>query len=414
MAHAHVVSDDLATLNVADADYWEAGTYAPLFDRLRAEDPVHYCPESAYGPYWSITKYDDIMSVDTNHQVFSSATKHGGIMMDDDIVAGTGEQAPLESFITSDDPPKHGPQRKAVNGIVGRPNLEHFEKIIRERTANILDGLPVGEEFDWVPNVSIELTTMMLATLFDFPFEDRHKLTWWSDLTTTEPGMGLVETQEERMAGLLECLEYFTDLWKQRENNEGGLDLVSMLSQNPDTKDMEPMNYLGNLLLLIVGGNDTTRNSMSGGVWAFHNFPEELDKLKADASLMNRLNSEVIRWQTPLSHMRRTAVADAELGGKQIKKGDKVVMWYYSGNRDEDHFTDGHRLDLNRPNANTHMSFGFGIHRCMGLRLADLQLKIIWQEILKRWDRIEVVGEPSRVKSNFVHGFTSLPVKIHA
>ncbi len=413
MAQAHVIDDDLATLNVADANHWEAGTYAPLFDRLRAEDPVHYCPDSAYGPYWSITKYDDIMAVDTNHQVFSSASEHGGIMMDDDIVAGTGEQAPIESFITID-PPRHGPQRKAVNGIVARPNLEHFEKIIRERTAKVLDSCPVGEEFDWVPNVSIELTTMMLATLFDFPFEERNKLTWWSDLTTTEPGMGLVETQEERMAGLLECLEYFTDLRKQRENKEGGFDLVSMLAQNPDTKNMEPMNYLGNLVLLIVGGNDTTRNSMSGGVWAFHKFPEELDKLKADPSLMNNMNSEVIRWQTPLSHMRRTAIADIELGGKQIKSGDKVVMWYYSGNRDEEKFEDGHRLDLNRPNANAHMSFGFGIHRCMGLRLADLQLKIIWEEILKRWDRIEVVGEPKRVKSNFVHGFTSLPVKIHA
>ncbi len=413
MAQAHVVDDDLSTLNVADAEHWEAGTYAPLFDRLRAEDPVHYCADSAYGPYWSVTKYDDIMAVDTNHQIFSSASKYGGIMMDDDIVAGTGEQAPIESFITTD-PPRHGPQRKAVNGIVNRPNLQHFEKVIRERTASILDGLPIGEEFDWVPSVSIELTTMMLATLFDFPFKDRHKLTWWSDLTTTEPGMGLVETQEERMAGLLECLDYFNELWKQRENKDGGFDLVSMLSQSPDTKDMEPMNYLGNLLLLIVGGNDTTRNSMSGGVWAFHNFPEQLDKLKAEPSLMSNLNSEIIRWQTPLSHMRRTAVADIELGGKQIKSGDKVVMWYYSGNRDEDKFIDGHQVDLARPNANAHMSFGFGIHRCMGLRLADLQLKIIWEEILKRWDRIEVVGEPKRVKSNFVHGFTSLPVKIHA
>ena len=396
--------------NVADADLWDTEAYWPIFERMRREDPVHYCEDSDYGPYWSVTTYDHIMQVDMNHQVYSSETGLGGIIINDDIAVNQGDHV-LQSFITMD-PPRHEEQRKAVNGIVAPPNLEHFGKVIRERTARTLDSLPVNEEFDWVSTVSIELTTQMLATLFDFPFEDRHKLTRWSDVTTAEPSSGIIDSQEQRIEELMECLEYFKGLWSERENKEGGFDLVSMLSQNPATKNMDPMNFLGNLLLLIVGGNDTTRNSMSGGVYAFSNFPDEWTKLKNNPTLIDNMNSEIIRWQTPLAHMRRTAVADSELAGKQIKSGDKVVMWYASGNRDEAVFSEPNELRIDRDNARKHLSFGFGIHRCMGLRLAELQLRILWEEILKRWERIDVVGEPQRIKSNFIKGYATLPVCI--
>jgi cytochrome P450 len=299
-----------------------------------------------------------------------------------------------------------------VSGIVARPNLAHFETIIRERTSTLLDSLPVGEVFDWVPTVSIDLTTQMLATLLDFPFEDRAKLTRWSDVATMEPGLGVVATDAERIKELKSCLFHFTKLWRARKDKQDGFDLVSMLAQSPATADMNPMNFLGNILVLIIGGNDTTRNSMSGAIVAFDQYPQELQKLKANPALMDNAISELIRWQTPIAHMRRTALVDVELGGKRIQKGDKVVMWYMSGNRDEKVFSNGEAFDIERDNARRNLSFGGGIHRCMGKRLAELQLRILLEEIIKRWTRIEIAGAPTPIKSNFVHGYAGLPVRI--
>jgi cytochrome P450 len=192
------------------------------------------------------------------------------------------------------------------------------------------------------------------------------------------------------------------------------MDLVTMLAQDAATADQPDHEFLGNLMLLIVGGNDTTRNTMSGSINAFNQFPEQLDLLRSDPSLIPNMTSEVVRWQTPLAHMRRTAVADHEIHGQTIRKGDKVVMWYYSGNRDEEVFPDGDRFDITRSNARSTISFGFGVHRCLGMRLAEMQMHILWQEILARWKRIEITGEIERVESNFVNGYARMPVRIVA
>ena len=395
-------------IDMANSDIFMYGdAIFPLFERLRNEDPVHYCPESCVeevGAYWSVTKYKDIMSVDTNHKVFSS---EGAITLFD----------PDEDFTTpmfiAMDPPKHDIQRKAVNPVVAPSNLKNMEGLIRERTEDVLDSLPRNEVFNWVDTVSIELTTRMLATLFDFPFEDRMKLTRWSDVSTARPGDGVVESEEQREKELFECLEYFTRSWNERVNSEPKTDLISMLAHNPETRDMDPMEYLGNLILLIVGGNDTTRNSMTGGILALNQNPDQYDKLRNDHSLIKTMVPEIIRWQTPLAYMRRTALEDIELGGKLIKKGDKVIMWYVSGNRDEDVIKDANSFIIDRERPRSHLSFGFGIHRCVGNRLADLQLEILWEEIMKRFDNIEVVGEPTRIRSSFVKGFSDLPVIIN-
>ncbi|MBS0411764.1 MAG: cytochrome P450, partial [Proteobacteria bacterium] len=307
----------------------------------------------------------------------------------------------------------HDAQRKTVSPIVSPHNLMTLEPIIRERAALILDALPVGETFDWVDRVSIELTTQMLATLFDFPFEERRKLTHWSDVATTLPGPGgLVETEEQRQDILMECLAYFTRLWTERADKPPAGDLVSMMAHSESTRDMTPDEYLGNIILLIVGGNDTTRNSISGGLYALNQFPGEYEKLRANPGLITNMVPEIIRWQTPLAHMRRTALEDVEVGGQTIRKGDKVVMWYVSGNRDETAIEDPDVLKIDRERPRQHLSFGFGIHRCVGNRLAELQLKIVWEEILKRWSHIEVMDEPRRVRSSFVKGYESLPVRI--
>ncbi|HCG69410.1 MAG TPA: cytochrome P450 [Gammaproteobacteria bacterium] len=383
--------------------------WAEYFARLRAEDPVHFNETDLAGRFWSLTRYADIKKVDTDWKNFSSA--HG-------ITLGfpVGAELPegmlnITTFIAMD-PPVHDAQRKTVAGSVAPTNLGKMESLIRERACKVLDDLPEGETFDWVETVSIELTTMMLATLFDFPFEDRRKLTRWSDITFAipQPG-GLIETNEQRREELLECLQYFQRLKDERTKNPGH-DLVSMMAHGADTKDLSPMEYLGNLLLLIVGGNDTTRNTMSGSVYALNKFPDQFAKLAANPALIPQMVAEVIRWQTPLSYMRRTANHDTEVGGKQIKKGDQMLMWYISGNRDEAVFADADRLDIERPNARQHLSFGFGVHRCMGNRLAELQLRILWEELLQRFEKIEVQAEPDRTFSSFVNGYTRLPVKV--
>ncbi|MEQ8312533.1 MAG: cytochrome P450 [Gammaproteobacteria bacterium] len=393
----------LEQIDLSHPGIWQANEFLPFLERLRKEDPVHYCAESAVGPYWSVMKYRDIMTVDTTHEIYSSEPTIG--------IVDLFEEFTLPMFIAMD-PPKHDEQRRIVQPVVAPANLKNLEGLIRERVCRILDNLPLNEEFDWVENVSIELTTQMLATLFDFPFEERRKLTYWSDVATAIPGAGVVDSYQERWEVLEECLQYFVNLRNERINQPPASDLVSMLAHGEATRNMPPMEYLGNILLLIVGGNDTTRNSISGGVLALNENPAEYDKLRADHSLVPNMVSEIIRWQTPLAYMRRTALVDTELGGKQIKAGDKVVMWYASGNRDEEVIDRASEFLIDRKNARQHLSFGFGLHRCMGNRLAEMQLRVLWEEILQRFHRVELVGEPKRVYSSFVKGYTELPVRI--
>jgi len=401
----------LDQINPADPELFRTDTHWPYFERLRKEDPVHWAV-SEYedvGGYWSVTKYNDIMAVDTNHQVFSSDPTI--------VLPDPAEDFQLPMFIAMD-PPKHDVQRKTVSPIVAPNHLAYLEPIIRERAAKILDDLPIGEEFNWVDKVSIELTTMTLATLFDFPWEDRRKLTRWSDVATAAPDSGLFSTtdpeiaEQERRQELFECVDYFMNLWNERVNAPPKPDLISMLAHGESTRNMDRMEYLGNLILLIVGGNDTTRNTISGSIYALNQFPDQNRILRENPSLIPNMVSETIRWQTPLAYMRRTALEDYELGGKTIRKGDKVAMWYVSGNRDEEVIERPNDYWIERPRVRQHLSFGFGIHRCVGNRLAELQLKIIWEEILARFPRIEVVGPPRRVYSSFVKGYEYLPVVI--
>ena len=408
-ARDHAWSIPLDEIDVSQPILWSTDSHWPYFERLRLEDPVHYCRESLYGPYWSITKYNDILAVDTNHQVFSSEAALGGI-----VIVDPATPLRLPMFIAMD-PPRHDAQRKVVSPAVSPFNLARMEPIIRERAAKILDELPRGKTFDWVDRVSIELTTQMLATLFDFPFEQRRKLTYWSDMATTEPGPDApFKTDEEKLAVLMECLGAFTALWNERVNAPPADDLVSMLAHGESTRNMSPEEYLGNLILLIVGGNDTTRNSISGSLYALNKHPDQYQKLRDNPALIPSMVSEAIRWQTPLAHMRRTALADIEFGGKQIRKGDKVVMWYVSGNRDDEMIDNPNAFIIDRERPRQHMSFGYGIHRCVGNRLAELQLRIVWEEILKRFPVIEVVGEPERTPGSFVKGYVNMTVRIPA
>ena len=399
----------LEDIDVSRPERFRDDNWHDCFARLRAEDPVHFCKDSVNGPYWSVTTHADIKAVDTNHKIFSSEA--GGVA----IVDQRPEDAGIENFIAMD-PPRHDAQRKTVTPSVAPTNLATMEPLIRERVIDILENLPVGETFNWVDKVSIELTARMLATLFDFPYEDRRKLVYWSDITTNVPQVTGVEIDmAERQAGLQECAMTFMQLWQERAAAPPKFDLISMLAHGEATKDLikDPMGLLGNIILLIVGGNDTTRNSISGGVIALNQYPDEYQKLRDNVALIPNMVSEMVRWQTPVIHMRRTALKDFNLNGKHIKKDDKVIMWYLSGNRDESVFPDAERLIIDRKNARQHVSFGFGVHRCMGNRLAEMQLRVLWEEIQKRFHKVEIVGDVKRLPNNFIRGISDVPVVLH-
>jgi len=403
----------LDEIDVSRPEIFLNDNWQPWFERLRKEAPVHYLADSVNGPFWSVTSHEMIKAVDTNNEIFSSEAK--GIAIVDPYVAEEG-QMQGKNFISMDGD-EHIKQRMAVAPTVAPKNLAGFEPLIRERASDILDNLPIGETFNWVEEVSIELTARMLATLFDFPYENRRKLVHWSDLATNVPEVTGDDSidMKERYDELMGAAAAFYQLWIAKQGQPPSFDLISMLQHNEATARMneDPELFLGNLLLLIVGGNDTTRNSISGGVLALNKYPDQYQKLRENPDLIPNMVAEIVRWQTPVIHMRRTALADIELGGKKIKEGDKVVMWYLSGNRDESVFEDPEKFIIDRTNARAHVAFGFGVHRCMGNRLAEMQLCVLWEEIMKRYDRVEIVGDVERLPNNFIRGIKDVPVRLH-
>lgn len=381
------------------------GSIHDLMSHLRKEAPIHYCEDSPYGPYWSITKHRDIIEIEAVPAIFSSDGARGGVSILEQSAAV--DQSSMETFIAMD-PPRHTAKRRTVAPAFTPTEMQRLASDIRQRTANTLDGLPKGKEFDWVENVSIALTRDMLATLFDYPWAERDSLIAWSDAITS---FDMIEHQpQERMAMIFEMATAFHELWDARSKAEPAPDLLSMMIHSDALGKMDAQEFVGNMALLIVGGNDTTRNSMSAIVPAFSEFPDEWQKILDDENLIPNAASEIIRWQTPVAHMRRTVVEDTEFRGHRFCAGDKIILWYISANRDEALFEEGHVFNVGRENARRHLSFGYGVHRCVGARLAELQLQILLSEMRERKMQPQLTGDVVRSDNPFVHGIKNVPV----
>lgn len=390
----------------ANAIYTEDQWREP-FAKLRAEMPLSWRPESPFGAYWSVVTHDLVQEVELRHDVFSSRWDMGNITIAEAV---NGEGFP--NFIAQD-PPIHTAQRRVIAPAFSPSQILKLEKLVRERTEKLLAELPRGEEFDWVERVSLPLTLGMLCILFDMPFEEWRDIKRWSDWAS---GVSEDNLNEEYRAQFLvqmgEMLARFDRELEDRRAKPPTDDLLSRMVHSEAMGNMDAMERIANIALLIVGGNDTTRNSMSALVEAFDKYPGELDRLRADASLIPNAAQEIIRWQSPVTHMRRTALEDTELAGQRIGKGEKVVMWYISANRDERIFPDAERFDVGRENARRHVGFGHGIHRCVGARLAEVQLHAVIEQMLKLPGKVVPQAKPTRLASPFLHGFTAMPVKI--
>lgn len=400
--------------DVTRSDIYVEDRWQPIFAEMRREAPVNKVNESPYGAYWNVSTVKAIQHVESLPELFSSSWENGGITIGDpppDVDPAVLAERRLPMFIAMDRP-EHTGQRRTVAPAFTPGEIDKMAEEVRARTAATLDTLPFGEQFDWVDKVSIELTTGMLAILFGFPWEDRRLLTFWSDWAG-DVELGLARGLEDlRFEILSEMAQYFSKLWAERMGAPPSRDLISMMIHSDAMNHMSPQEFMGNLILLIVGGNDTTRNTMSGIVHSLDAFPDQRELFEKDPSVIPNGVQECIRFMTPLAHMRRTATADADLFGQQVKKGDKLALWYISANRDETVFDNPDKLILNRENARRHMAFGYGIHRCVGARLAELQLKILMEEMHKRRMRVHVTGDVQRVRANFVHGFRKLETTI--
>jgi cytochrome P450 len=382
-------------------------TWREPFAKLRAEMPLSWCPESPFGPYWSAVSHALISEIELRHDVFSSRWDLGNITIADDV---GGREFP--NFIAQDQP-IHTAQRRVIAPAFSPSQMLKLVAKVRERTAMLMDGLPLGETFDWVERVSIPQTLGMLCILFDMPFEEWRDIKRWSDWGSGVSADNLTEEYHaEFQAQMGEMLARFDRELEDRRGKPASDDLLSRMVHSEAMGNMPPMERIANIALLIVGGNDTTRNSMSGLVEALDRYPDQLERLRADPSLIPNAAQEIIRWQSPVTHMRRTALADTELGGQTIKAGEKVVMWYISANRDESVFPDAERFDAGRENARRHLGFGHGIHRCVGAKLAEAQIATLIEEIVGRRLRIVPQGQPSRLASPFLHGFTVMPVRL--
>lgn len=392
------------TFNPSDPLIYFHQLHDSMFARLRRERPVHYCAHSDFGPFWSITRYRDIVEIESNPEVFSST---GGF-----TIVDIPQSPTARSFMTMD-PPEHREVRQAVTPLASLNNLKMLESVISELVSQTLDGLPLREPFDWVSRVSVEITIKVLAVMMGVPQSDSSKLQKWSDLASTIPQPGAKVTDlQSYYQELQECRFYIERLCTEMAGRNDLFNIASMLVNSKQSRSLSNEEVFLNMLILLLAGNDTTRHSLTGGALFVEQNPDQLAMFYANPDLLSPFVSEVIRYQTPVAHMRRTAKSDVDFHGHSIKKGDKVILWYVSANRDEDEIETPGRFNINRKDHDHHLAFGHGPHRCIGKNIALLELKLFWAEMARRKLKVRTLGPPERVKSCIVNGYSSLMVQL--
>lgn len=406
MADSNVLEKRAITpFDLSDGAFYSEDRWQDPFAQLRREMPISYCPESPFGPYWSVVTHDLVQQVELDAKTYSSSYEHGGISITD----GTGEDE-FPNFIAMD-APVHTAQRKVVQPSFNPSEMLAREPEIRQRTKELFDALPTDASFDWVEEVSVKLTIGMLCVLFDFPWEEWRDMKRWSD-TASEVNPDFSEERRQTFfAEMFQMLQKFDTLFEKERAQEPNDKILNRIIHSESMGNMPELERLANIALLIVGGNDTTRNSMSGFVRACNEFPDQFELLRSDPSLIPNAAQEIIRWQSPVTHMRRTTTCETELGGQIIPAGEKVILWYISANRDENLFANPDVVDFTRDNARRHIAFGHGVHRCVGARLAEMQLAILFEEILGRNVLVEQTEPLTYSGSCFLHEIDEMPVK---
>jgi cytochrome P450 len=396
-----------------------------IFTQLRREEPVAWCPEPWNGPgFWSITKYDDIHAISKLPQIFSSDARLGGITLPDPVMIATRQGMTLEQLMQRDskfdqfeggrsmimmDPPEHVQHRRMVAPGFTPQRLDALTPKIRERARDILDGLRDQTEYEFISKVAAELPVQMLAELFGVPQEDRHKLFQWSNVIIGGDDPDIAISREHVNQAFMDLAVYAMGLYAARKEKPGD-DLITMLvNTQVGGEPMSIADYLSAFILLVVAGNETTRNSISGGTLALSQFPAERQKLVDDPSLIGGAVDEIIRWVHPVIYMRRTALEDYTLRGVTIRKGDKLALWYMSGNRDEEKWADPFTFNVTRSGPR-HLSFGYGQHLCIGWRLAEIQLTVLLEEMLARFPEIDVIGGITKMRTNFLNSIKTMQV----
>ena len=420
-----VSEQDRLSLSFAETFQDHAKPHA-IFSQFRREEPVAWCPEPWGGPgFWSITKYDDIQAISKLPLVFSSDARLGGITLPSVEMIANRQGIPMEKLLENDsrfsqfeggrsmimmDPPEHVQHRRMVAPGFTPQRLDALIPRIRERACVILDSIADRNECEFISSVAAELPIQMLAELFDVPQADRHKLFEWSNVIIGGEDPDVSTSREQREKVFMDLAMYAMQLYAARKENPGD-DLITMLV-NTEVNG-EPMNvadYLSAFILLVVAGNETTRNSISGGVLALSQFPGERKKLLDDRSLIPNAVDEIIRWVHPVIYMRRTAVEDHTIRDVAIRKGDKLALWYMSGNRDEEKWPNPFTFDVSR-NGPRHLSFGYGQHLCIGWRLAEIQLTVLLEALLARYPDFYVTGGVTRMRRNFLNSIKTMTVR---
>ncbi len=402
---------DLQSIDVADPDLHADDRARAVFALLRREDPVHWNREARGRGFWAVTRYDDIVQVSRNTATFSSDARNGGIRLTtgDPLLAGPETTRSMIQM----DAPEHSFYRRMLAPGFTPTRLRSLEERIRARVRLLLDRAFEARDCDWVEMVAAELPIQMLAELLDVPQEDRARLFEWSNMVVGETDRDLRKDPEHFAQALAALRAYAAELWAARTRRPGD-DLVSMLVQSRvDGQPLDRASFLSTFILLIVAGNETTRNSISGGLLAFIDNPGEWRRLRGDPRLTSCAVDEILRWVSPILHMRRNAIADGAIGGQPIRKGDKVAMWYVSANFDEARFTDPERFDITRK-GEPHLAFGIGTHFCLGSRLGEMQLRILLEELAPRLAWAELLKPVRRVRSNLLNSIRRMPVRLHA